>query len=71
MEDDSVSIDKLKAIFACASGERTIEVTEEEYQKILIEAAKKKIDIEKEDESFSLKLDNLTLKITCDNDDDE
>ena len=71
MEDESVNIDKLKSIFASASGERTIEVTEDEYQKILMEAAKKKIAVEKEDESFTLKFDNLNLKITCDYDEDE
>ena len=71
MEDESINIEKLKSIFGLATGERTIEVTEGEYKKILDEATKKKLKVIKESDSFSLLLGELTIKITCDYDDED
>lgn len=71
MEDESINIEKLKSIFGLGTGERTIEVTEGEYKKILDEAMKKKLKVIKESDSFSLLLGELTIKITCDYDEDD
>lgn len=63
MKDDSISIDKLKEIFAMSTGERTIEVTEDEYDSLYSEAKKKDLVLNKKDDRFNLKLGNLSLTI--------
>jgi exonuclease I len=70
-EDEPVSIDQIKKIFAKASGEKKIEVTNDEYDTLLNEAKKKKLSIVKEDESFNLVLEGLTIKIVRETEDDE
>lgn len=69
--EDEFNIDKLKTIFASATGERTIEVTEEEYEKVLSEAVAKKLPVEEDEDSFTLKLGHLSIKITTDYDEEE
>lgn len=69
--EDEFNVDKLKAIFSTATGERTIEVTEDEYQKVLAEAVAKKLKIEEDEDSFTLKLDHVSIKITTDYDEEE
>ena len=69
--EDEFNVDKLKAIFSNATGERTIEVTEDEYQNILAEAVAKKLKIEEDEDSFTLKLDHVNIKITTDYDEEE
>lgn len=63
MSEDFVTIDKIKEMFAKATGDKMIEVTEDEYQHLLKEAVKKKHKIIKDEESFSLVFDNLTIKV--------
>lgn len=70
-EDEAVSIDQIKKIFAKATGEKMIEVTNDEYDTLLSEAKKKKLHIVKEDESFKLVLEGLTIKIVRETEDDE
>lgn len=70
MQDDLINIEKLKSIFASATGERTIEVTEDEYQALLDEATESGLKVKKEADSFQLVLGALTIKITCDYDED-
>lgn len=71
MTDESVNIEKIKEIFANATGERVIEVTQNEYQSLLKEATAKKLNLKKEDESFTLIQDELSIKIVCDPDDED
>lgn len=70
-EDEAVSIDQIKKIFAKATGEKMIEVTNDEYETLLSEAKKKKLNIVQEDESFKLVLEGLTIKIVRETEDDE
>ncbi len=70
MQDDLINIEKLKSIFASAAGERTIEVTEDEYQALLSEALESGLEVKKEADCFLLVLGALTIKITCDYDED-
>lgn len=70
MQDDQINIEKLKSIFASATGERTIEVTEEEYEALLNEAQKSGLEVKKMEDHFLLVLGALTIKITCDYDED-
>lgn len=71
MTDESVNIEKIKEIFANATGERVIEVTQNEYQSLLKEATAKKLNLKKEDESFTLIQEDLSIKIVCDPDDED
>lgn len=71
MQENEVNIQKLKEIFADAEGERTIEVTEGEYQSLLTEAVVGKLNIEKSAESFTLKLPHVSIKIVYEIEDDE
>lgn len=70
MQDDLINIEKLKAIFAQASGERTIEVTEDEYQSLLKEAKKSALPVKELEDSFLLTLGELNIKITCEYEED-
>lgn len=65
MSEDFVNIEKIKDIFAKATGEKMIEVTDDEYHSLLKEAISKKLNIIKEEESFNLILEDLTIKIVC------
>lgn len=71
MDENQFNIEKLKEIFKDAEGERTIEVTEDEYQALLTEAMVAKMDVEKAQEHFTLKFPHLTIKIVCELDDDD
>lgn len=71
MSEEEVSIDQIKKIFANATGEKKIEVTEGEFDALLGEAQKKKLKIIKGDDSFSLLLENLTIKIVCEDEEDD
>lgn len=71
MDENQFNIKKLKEIFADAEGERTIEVTEDEYQGLLTEALVAKMDVKKEDDSFTLKLPDLSIKIVYELDDED
>lgn len=70
-EEEAVNIDQIKKIFAKATGEKMIEVTQDEYDALLSEAKKKKLNIIKEDAHFSLVLEGLTIKIVCESEEDE
>ena len=70
-DEESVSIDQIKQIFAKATGEKMIEVTTDEYEMLLSEAKSKKLNIVKGDESFNLILPDLTIKIVCENEENE
>ena len=71
MDEGQFSIQKLKEIFADAEGERTIEVTEDEYQALLTEAMVNKMNVIKGEDHFVLKLPNLSIKIVYELDDDD
>lgn len=71
MQDELISIEKLKEIFAEASGERVIEVTEQEYGALLKEAREKNMEVTEESDHFILKLGTLSVRITCDYDEEE
>lgn len=70
MQDDLINIAKLKSIFASATGERTIEVTEDEYQALLNEALESGLEVKKQADNFILVFGALTITITCDYDED-
>ena len=70
-EEEAVNIEQIKKIFANATGEKMIEVTQDEYDALLSEAKKKKLTIVKADASFSLFLEGLTIKIVCETEEDE
>lgn len=70
MQDDLINIEKLKSIFASATGERTIEVTEDEYEALLNEAQESGLEVKKQEGSFLLVLGVLRITITCDYDED-
>lgn len=70
MQDEVINIEKLKSIFASSTGERTIEVTEDEYQALLNEALESGLEVRKEADNFLLVLGPLTIRITCDYDED-
>lgn len=70
MDNDSISIKKLKEVFALSTGDRTIEVTKAEYDNLLKEAKEMNYPIRKHDESFFLTIDNLTIHVVCELDDD-
>lgn len=65
MSEDFVDIEKIKEIFGKSTGEKMIEVTNDEYHNLLKEAVRKKLNVIKEEESFNLILENLTIKIVC------
>lgn len=71
MDENQFNIQKLKEIFKDAEGERTIEVTEDEYQALLTEAMVAKLDVKKEDDHFILKFPELSIKIVYELEDDE
>lgn len=71
MDENQFNIQKLKEIFKDAEGERTIEVTEDEYQALLTEAMVAKLDVKKEDDHFILKFPELCIKIVYELEDDE
>lgn len=71
MDENQFNIQKLKEIFTGAEGERTIEVTEDEYQSLLTEAMVAKMDVLKGEDHFVLKLENLSIKIVYELEDDD
>jgi hypothetical protein len=71
MDENQFNIQKLKEIFADAEGERTIEVTEDEYQALLTEALVAKMDVKKEADHFLIQFPELTVKIVCELEDED
>ncbi len=71
MDEGQFNIQKLKEIFADAEGERTIEVTEDEYQALLTEAMVNKMNVTKGDDHFVLNLPNVKIKIVFELEDDD
>ena len=68
--EDEFNLEKIKTLFAHATGERTIEVTDEEFEKLYQEALKKGFKVHKSAEHFTLKMGDLNIKITCEFDED-
>ncbi len=71
MENELINLETLKSMFADASGEKTIEVTSEEYLKLLKEAHKEELEIDEEDSSFTLNLEGSRINVICDYDDED
>lgn len=71
MNDDAVNIDKIKEMFAKSSGEKMIEVTEGEYEQLLKEAVQKKLKLQKDEGSFTLIMDHLSIKIVSADDEED
>jgi hypothetical protein len=68
--EDEFNLEKIKTLFAHASGERTIEVTDQEFEKLYQEALEKGFKVNKESEHFTLQMGDLNIKITCEFDED-
>jgi hypothetical protein len=71
MNDEQINLEKIKQIFSYSTGERTIEVTEEEYRDLLTEAKSKGLSVQESNDSFTIRLGELEVKIVCDFDDEE
>lgn len=71
MENELINLEALKNMFSQSTGVKTIEVTFEEYLKLLKEAQKEDIEIEEEDSSFTLNLEGSKINVICEYDDED
>lgn len=71
MENELINLEALKKMFSQSTGVKTIEVTFEEYLKLLKEAQKEDIEIEEEDSSFTLNLEGSKINVICEYDNED
>ena len=70
MENELINLETLKKMFSHSTGVKTIEVTSEEYLKLLKEAHKEELEIDEEETSFTMNLEGSKINVRCEYDDE-